>query len=282
AWDFSSWQVKLVDFNVPSFLSLLPLGVSPSSAQGEGTPQPHHLAKGRNVMLPCSFSPEQHAQDTEVTWVWEQLSPFVHRHRCTELLKDGPAQGSTHLKIFHVQLSDRGNYTCDTQQDIPESFNPCCCVLGCDGFTFRETLLGGEGDGCRKMAHDGDSTEDVKNKNDILWLEFKPEKGRWAGGLLAEYFLALTSPDRTLLPEISTPRWIWICLDYKERWIYCRTVISFKLAVKNSFCAKDINLVSFANEVNSLAPSLCPLPSYVTQLHGCACPHTCQRHKPWG
>uniref|UniRef100_A0A8C5JFF6 Uncharacterized protein n=1 Tax=Junco hyemalis TaxID=40217 RepID=A0A8C5JFF6_JUNHY len=76
-----------------SQLSLLPLGVSPSSAQGEGTPQLHALAKGRNAMLPCSFSPEQHAQHTEVSWFWEQLSPF--------LLKDGPAQGSTHLKIFH-------------------------------------------------------------------------------------------------------------------------------------------------------------------------------------
>lgn len=30
----------------------------------------------------------------------------------------------------------------------------------------------------------GVSTEDVKKKNDILWLEFKPEKGSWAVGLL--------------------------------------------------------------------------------------------------
>lgn len=46
----------------------------------------------------------------------------------------------------------------DTQQDIldiPERFNPCCCVLGCDGFLFRETLLGGEGHGCRRMGHGG-------------------------------------------------------------------------------------------------------------------------------
>lgn len=41
--------------------------------------------------------------------------------------------------------------------------------------------------------------------------------------------------------------------------IYCRTVISFNLAVKNSIWVKDINLVSFTNEVNSLAPSLCLL-----------------------
>ncbi|XP_038019403.1 butyrophilin subfamily 1 member A1-like [Motacilla alba alba] len=84
-------------------------------------------------MLPCSFSPEQHAQDTEVTWFWEQLSPFVHgckggqdqygeqmlQYRGhTELLKDSPAQGSTHLKICHVQLSDRRNYTCFVQHGL--------------------------------------------------------------------------------------------------------------------------------------------------------------------
>lgn len=62
-----------------------------------------------------------------MTWFWEQFSPFVHCYKggqdqygeqmlqfrgYTELLKDGLAQGSTHLKIFQVQLSDRGNYTC--------------------------------------------------------------------------------------------------------------------------------------------------------------------------
>lgn len=65
----------------------------------------------------------------------------------------------------------------------------------------------------------GVSTEDVKKNNDILWLEFKPEKGSWAVGLLAGYSLTLTSPDGTLLPEISTSTWIWICLDYKEGWV---------------------------------------------------------------
>uniref|UniRef100_A0A8U7NAH3 Uncharacterized protein n=1 Tax=Corvus moneduloides TaxID=1196302 RepID=A0A8U7NAH3_CORMO len=67
----------------------------------------------------------------EVTRFWEQFSPFVHCYKGgqdqyreqmlqyrghTELLKDGLAQGSTHLKIFHVQLSDRGNYTCFVQR----------------------------------------------------------------------------------------------------------------------------------------------------------------------
>lgn len=67
----------------------------------------------------------------EVTWFGEQFSPLVHRYKGgqdqygeqmlqyqghTQLLKDGLAQGSTHLKIFHVQLSDRGNYTCFVQR----------------------------------------------------------------------------------------------------------------------------------------------------------------------
>ncbi|NXD58925.1 TRI26 protein, partial [Corvus moneduloides] len=57
----------------------------------------------------------------------------------------------------------------------------------------------------------GVSTENVKRKDDI---EFKPEEGIWTG--LAGYFQALTSPDHTLLPEISTPKQIWVCLDYEE------------------------------------------------------------------
>ncbi|NXI00533.1 BT1A1 protein, partial [Pachycephala philippinensis] len=59
----------------------------------------------------------------------------------------------------------------------------------------------------------GVSTEDVKRKDDT---EFKPEEGIWTVRVLARYFQALTSPDRTLLPEISTPKRIWICLDYEE------------------------------------------------------------------
>lgn len=37
--------------------------------------------------------------------------------------------------------------------------------------------------------------------------------------LLAKYFLALTSSHCILLPEISTPKWIWIYLDYEEGWV---------------------------------------------------------------
>ncbi|NWR94210.1 BT2A2 protein, partial [Furnarius figulus] len=92
-----------------------------------GPPGPITMAKGENVVLPCSFSPEQNAQDTEVIWFREQFSPFVHRYKGgrdqygeqmlqyqgrTELQKDGLAKGSADLKIFHVQPSDTGSYTC--------------------------------------------------------------------------------------------------------------------------------------------------------------------------
>ncbi|XP_050177098.1 myelin-oligodendrocyte glycoprotein-like [Myiozetetes cayanensis] len=95
--------------------------------QVTGPPDPITVAKGENVVLPCGFSPEQDAQDTEVIWFREQFSPFVHRFKegqdqygeqmlqyqgRTELRKDGLAKGSADLKIFHVQPSDTGTFTC--------------------------------------------------------------------------------------------------------------------------------------------------------------------------
>ncbi|XP_069734211.1 butyrophilin subfamily 1 member A1-like isoform X2 [Phaenicophaeus curvirostris] len=97
-----------------------------------GPPGPVVVAMGEDVVLPCRFSPEQSAQDTEVNWFREQFSPYVHRYKGdqdqygdqmlqyqgrTKLLKDGLAQGSVDLKIFRVQLSDRGNYTCFVRRD---------------------------------------------------------------------------------------------------------------------------------------------------------------------
>ncbi|XP_071434497.1 butyrophilin subfamily 1 member A1-like [Pithys albifrons albifrons] len=88
---------------------------------------PITVAKGENVVLPCDFSAEQSAQDTEVIWFRERFSPFVHRYKGgqdqygeqmpqyqgrTELLKEGLAKGSVRLKMFHVQPSDTGKYTC--------------------------------------------------------------------------------------------------------------------------------------------------------------------------
>ncbi|NWX51999.1 BT1A1 protein, partial [Steatornis caripensis] len=97
-----------------------------------GPPGPIVVVMGEDAVLPCHFSPEQRAQDVEVSWFREQFSPFVHRYKDgqdnyekqmiqyqgrTELLKDGLAQGSVDLKIFHVQLSDKGNYTCFVRRD---------------------------------------------------------------------------------------------------------------------------------------------------------------------
>lgn len=85
------------------------------------------MAVGQDVVLPCHVSPAQSVQDMEVTWFREQFTPFVHRYKerqdqygdqmvqyqgRTELLKDGLTNGSVDLRIFRVQLSDRGLYTC--------------------------------------------------------------------------------------------------------------------------------------------------------------------------
>ncbi|NXW51283.1 BT1A1 protein, partial [Nyctiprogne leucopyga] len=98
----------------------------------KGPPSPIAVAMGEDVVLPCRFSLEQSVQDMEVIWFREQFSPFVHRYKDgqdqygeqmlqyqgrTELLKDGLSKGSVDLKIFHVQLSDRGNYTCFVRRD---------------------------------------------------------------------------------------------------------------------------------------------------------------------
>ncbi|NXN67447.1 BT1A1 protein, partial [Himantopus himantopus] len=402
-----------------------------------GPPGPITVAMGEDVVLPCRFSMEQSMQDTEVIWFREHFSPFVHRYKGgqdqygeqmpqyqgrTELLKDGLAKGSVDLKIFHVRLSDRGNYTCfvhhdsdydeavvelkvtaggsaplialehyqgggirvacrsagwypqpqvlwqdahgrhlpslsesvtqdesglfaaessiiltrgkyqklscsvrhvlrsqeqgstfyisdpffqnarpwmtalgvvlvaavallviavylfkikgiilarclgkgggscriqpspvltegwvwemleslkvildpdtahcdlvlsddcksvkreDTRQDIPdipERFNPWRCVLGHEGFTSGRYYWEVEAvDGGGWTV--GVSREDVKRKGEI---EFKPEEGIWAVGQWAGHFQALTSPNRTLLPEIQTPKRIRVSLDYEE------------------------------------------------------------------
>ncbi|XP_014818223.1 PREDICTED: butyrophilin subfamily 1 member A1-like isoform X2 [Calidris pugnax] len=396
-----------------------------------GSPGPITKAMGEDVVLPCRLSPEQSAQEMEVVWFREQFSPFVHRYKGgqdqygeqmpqyqgrTELLKDGLSMGSVNLKIFHVQLSDRGNYTCfirrdsdydeavvelkvtasgsaplialeqyqgggirvacrsagwypqpqllwqdsqgrhlpslsesttqdksglfaaessiivtrgtsqnlscsvqhtprgqeqgsafyisdpffqnahpwmtalgvvlvavvalltiavylfkikgkqekkiamqeaalrdrdaeieaqdkelvkvvldpdtahcdlvlsedcksvtrrDTRQDIPdipERFNPWRCVLGREGFTSGRNYWEVEAvDGGGWAV--GVSREDVKRKGEI---EFKPEEGIWAVGQWAGHFQALTSPNRTLLPEIQTPKRIRVSLDYEE------------------------------------------------------------------
>ncbi|NXC22679.1 BT1A1 protein, partial [Corythaeola cristata] len=97
-----------------------------------GPPGPISVAMGEDVVLPCHFSPEQSAQDMEVIWFRESFLPFVHRYKGgqdqygdqmlqyqgrTELLKEGLAKGTVDLKIFHVQLTDGGNFTCFVRHD---------------------------------------------------------------------------------------------------------------------------------------------------------------------
>ncbi|KAM6294846.1 butyrophilin subfamily 1 member A1-like [Aegotheles albertisi] len=107
-------------------------GFAPAPLNVTGPPGPITVALGEDVVLPCHFSPEQSSQDMEVMWFREQFSPFVHRYKegqdqygeqmlqyqgRTELLKDGFASGNVDLKIFRVQLSDRGHYTCFVRHD---------------------------------------------------------------------------------------------------------------------------------------------------------------------
>ncbi|NXQ84355.1 BT1A1 protein, partial [Nyctibius grandis] len=103
----------------------------------------------------------------------------------------------------------------DTLQDIPdnpERFKPWRCVLGREGFTSGRYYWEVEAvDGGGWTV--GVSREDVKRKGEI---EFKPEEGIWAVGQWAGQFQALTSPNRTLLPEIQTPKRIRVSLDYEE------------------------------------------------------------------
>ncbi|XP_040509459.1 butyrophilin subfamily 1 member A1 isoform X1 [Gallus gallus] len=99
----------------------------------QGPPDPVAVAVGQDVVLPCHLSPEQSVQHMEVMWFRDQFTPFVHRYRdgqdhygdqelryqgCTEMLKDSLANGSVNLRIFRVQLSDRGRYTCLVRSDL--------------------------------------------------------------------------------------------------------------------------------------------------------------------
>ncbi|NXD18293.1 BT1A1 protein, partial [Nothocercus nigrocapillus] len=94
--------------------------------------QPVAAAVGQDVVLPCRLAPEQSARAMEVTWFRGHFSPFVHRYKAgtdqhveqmsqyqgrTELLRDGLDSGRVDLKIFSIQLSDEGNYTCFVHAD---------------------------------------------------------------------------------------------------------------------------------------------------------------------
>ncbi|NWI20430.1 BT1A1 protein, partial [Crypturellus soui] len=96
--------------------------------------------------------------------------------------------------------------------DIPERFLPWRCVLGCDGFVSGRHCWEVEvEDGGGWTA--GVARGDVRRKGDI---EFKPDEGIWAVGKWAGRFQAMTSPQRTFFPGISSPKRIRVALDCEE------------------------------------------------------------------
>uniref|UniRef100_A0A8C2Y7Q2 Butyrophilin subfamily 1 member A1-like n=2 Tax=Coturnix japonica TaxID=93934 RepID=A0A8C2Y7Q2_COTJA len=114
-----------------SFFHIPVLPSAPFSVQG--SPDPVVVAVGQDVVLPCRLSPEQSAQNMEVTWFRDKFTPFVHHYKDkkehygdqdlryqgrTELLKDGLPNGSVNLRIFRVQLLDKGHYTCFVRSDL--------------------------------------------------------------------------------------------------------------------------------------------------------------------
>ncbi|NXI43357.1 BT1A1 protein, partial [Galbula dea] len=96
--------------------------------------------------------------------------------------------------------------------DLPERFNPWRCVLAREGFNSGRYYWEVEVEDKGGWAV-GVSRENVERKKDI---EFKPEEGIWAVGNWAGQFQALSSPKRTLLPEIQTPKRIRVFLDYEQ------------------------------------------------------------------
>ncbi|NWI90842.1 BT3A3 protein, partial [Pitta sordida] len=96
--------------------------------------------------------------------------------------------------------------------DIPQRFKKRCCVMGREGFTSGRCYwevevvdAGGWTVGvCRVDVTRNDPTN------------FKPEEGIWTVGLWAGQLKAHTSPHFIHLPEIQTPRWIRVSLDYEE------------------------------------------------------------------
>ncbi|NXG78879.1 BT1A1 protein, partial [Baryphthengus martii] len=140
-------------------------------------------------------------------WFW-QMSGF---EKCQMVVLD-PDTAHCDLVLSDDCKDVKREDTRQDMPDIPERFNPWRCVLGCEGFTSGRYYWEVEVvDGAGWTV--GVSREDVKRKGD---LEFKPEEGIWALGKWAGQFQALTSPNRTLLPEIQAPRRIRVSLDYEE------------------------------------------------------------------
>ncbi|XP_074975558.1 butyrophilin subfamily 3 member A2-like isoform X1 [Caretta caretta] len=98
-----------------------------------GPDHPITTSVGGEAVLPCHLSPRMSAENMEVRWFRFQYHSVVHLyqegqdkyeeqmleyHGRTELLKDGITNGSVSLRIYQVQLSDHGQYTCFFQYSI--------------------------------------------------------------------------------------------------------------------------------------------------------------------
>ncbi|NXX97236.1 BT1A1 protein, partial [Centropus bengalensis] len=141
---------------------------------------------------------------------WGELCP-VSLSPAVEVVLD-PDTAHRDLVLAKDCKSVKREDSLQDMPDIPQRFNPWRCVLGREGFTSGRHYWEVEAvDGGGWTV--GVSREDVKRKGEI---EFKPEEGIWAVGKWAGHFQALTSPDRTLLPEIQAPKRIRVSLDYEE------------------------------------------------------------------
>ncbi|XP_037769495.1 butyrophilin subfamily 1 member A1 isoform X3 [Chelonia mydas] len=98
-----------------------------------GPDHPITTSVGGEAVLPCHLSPRMSAENMEVRWFRFQYHSVVHLyqegqdkyeeqmleyHGRTELLKDGITNGSVSLRIYQIQLSDHGQYTCFFQYSI--------------------------------------------------------------------------------------------------------------------------------------------------------------------
>ncbi|XP_042671257.1 myelin-oligodendrocyte glycoprotein-like [Centrocercus urophasianus] len=83
---------------------------------------------GQDVVLRCQLSPCKDAWSSDIRWIQQRSSGFVHHYQSgqdleqmeeykgrTELLKDGLSDGNLDLRIVAVRSSDSGSYICAVQ-----------------------------------------------------------------------------------------------------------------------------------------------------------------------
>uniref|UniRef100_A0A669QT49 Ig-like domain-containing protein n=1 Tax=Phasianus colchicus TaxID=9054 RepID=A0A669QT49_PHACC len=84
---------------------------------------------GQDVVLRCQLSPCKDAWRSDIRWIQQRSSGFVHHYRDgedleqmmaeykgrTELLRNGLSDGNLDLRITAVRSSDSGSYSCAVQ-----------------------------------------------------------------------------------------------------------------------------------------------------------------------